>query len=102
MFMKTAIKVIKMIQLFTINQCQKIMANLVVLSLLTVSRLLRENAAQVTSPYCQKTSLSRVSMWWNIWNKQSRNKCINTLLLFTSIYNCRYKANDCNLKTKKL
>lgn len=60
--MKTAIKVIKMIQLFTINQCQKIMANLVVLSLLTVSRLLRENAAQVTSPYCQKTSLSRVSM----------------------------------------
>lgn len=62
MFMKTAIKVIKMIQLFTINQCQKIMANLVVLSLLTVSRLLRENAAQVTSPYCQKTSLSRVSM----------------------------------------
>lgn len=61
------------------------MANLVGLSLLTVSRLLRENAAQVTSPYCQKTSLSRVSMWWNIWNKQSRNKCISTLLLFTSI-----------------
>lgn len=53
------------------------MANLVGLSLLTVSRLLRENAAQVTSPYCQKTSLSRVSMWWNIWNKQSRNKCIS-------------------------
>ena len=35
-------------------------------NLLTVSRPFKGNAAHVTSPYVQKTSLSRLRMWLNI------------------------------------
>ena len=72
---------------------------MVVENLLTESRSLSENAAHVTSPYCQNTSLSRVRMWSNICKRNQRtnfwlmlmNKSCENIHVSAKNYHCCYK-----------
>ncbi len=57
---------------------------------LTVSSSLSENAAHVTSPYFQNTSLSRVRMWSNICCTNKRINAYEIRYLFSTIADSLY------------